>query len=172
MKRGPDPVVMRAEIRAKLLGAAYDFLCAVTIALLGILGAVFYCRHRKRQMKRMGMTSSNSAGRKRAGGPRPPPWPPSRPGIAHRLSKLRRDVRHRREVQIAEEVPLYSIAEDYGSSDDDDDAYAPPLSVNAVTNSAGRKGERGEGARYGHVPTVVVTDRAQVCHKQPDLLPY
>lgn len=155
-KRGPDPAVLRAEIRTKLLGAAYDFLCAVTVALLGVLGGVFYCRRRKRQMKRMGMTSSN-IGRKRPGGPRPPPWPPGRPGIAQGLSKLQSDVRRRREIKIAEEVPLYSIAEDYGSSDDDDDGYAPALNVNAVNGSS----DRGDGARYGHVPTVVVTDRAQ-----------
>lgn len=160
--RRPDAAVLREEIRIKLLGAAYDFLCAVSVALLCISGAVFYCRHRKRQMKRMGMTSSKTTGRNRAGGPRPPPWPPGRPGIAQGLSKLRHATHRRRQrVKIAEEVPLYSVAEDYGSSDDDDDEYSPALNASAVTGVG-----RAEQARYGHVPTVVVTDRAQVRHSQ------
>ena len=186
-KRGPDAGALRVEIRTKILGAAYDFLYAMCLASLSIIGAVFFCRRRKRQLKRMGMSTGSGShsnhrrkmkiggGEGGAGGPRPPPWPPGRrSGVARGLSKLSNSVRRKQRVTIAEEVPLYSIAEDYGSSSDDDGddvPYAPAVNANANAN-AGRygmlSGGHGHGGGRDVVPTVVVTDRAQVrAHATP-----
>ena len=55
--KGPDKQVLRAEIRTRMLGAAYDFLYGMSVATIVIFCAVFYCRRRKRTMQRMGMAS-------------------------------------------------------------------------------------------------------------------
>jgi hypothetical protein len=151
---------MRSEIRRKLLGAALDFLYAMCAASLSIVCAVCYCRHRKRQMKRMGMGSSKRHGKtKRGGGPKPPPWPPGKPGGSRGLSKMSdysAIQRRKQPVRIAEEVPLGSIAEDWGSSDEEEgDDYVPAVFGGAAAAAGGG------GDKYGQVPTVVVTDRGQ-----------
>ena len=161
-KAGPDDGAMRAEIRRKMLGAAWDFLYAMCAASLSIIGAVYYCRHRKRQMKRMGMGSSKGHGRSKKGdGPKPPPWPPGKPGVSRGLSKMSdySAIQHRKSpVRIAEETPLYSIAEDWGSSEEEPDDYAPAATLQDIRAVHSKNFAASE---YGQVPTVVVTDRGQ-----------
>ena len=110
-----------------MASAAYDFLLAMSVAVVCIIGGVFYCRHRKRQMRRMGMGMETKRGG-RSSGPRPPPWPPGRGGVARSASRSRR--------RIDEQTPLYSIAEDYGSSEEEDE-YTPAVSADADMTSGG-----------------------------------
>ena len=73
-RHGPDKQVLRAEIRTRMLGAALDFLYGMCVATVGIICAVFYCRRRKRTMKKMGMRSRSTSSPRAdsaSGGPRP-----------------------------------------------------------------------------------------------------
>ena len=136
-------------LQRKLTGAAADFLYGLLTTALFIASAVWYCRRQKRKLRRM------EIGRKKQSGPSPPPWPPGRPGVACNVTakSARRFVSRTPsswQRQIYEEVPLFSIAEDFGSSGSEeevDDTSWPP-----------------QNSSYGSVPTVVVTDRSQRLH--------